>query len=63
MKTPILLLALGSLLSTAHAQQAPAKPQAARAHAVVVANGKAIGRKFVTKSKPLGSRTLRVPIQ
>jgi|GEM_PF-7024616 len=56
MKTILSLLALSALLGTAYAQTSPAKPKADRAHAIVAANGKAIGRKFISKSKPTDMR-------
>lgn len=53
MKTAAFCLALGALLNTAQAQTTPAEPTTApAAHQVVVVNRKAIGRKFITKSKP-----------
>lgn len=59
MKTLSSLLALGSLLNTAYAQQAPAtSPKTAAQRAAtyqgpkVVKDSKALGQKMVQKSKP-----------
>ena len=60
MKTTSLLLALGTLLGTAHAQTTPPKPKprpAPVAPRVAATSSKSIGRKFIEKSKPTGSRT------
>jgi hypothetical protein len=58
MKTLFSLLALGCLLSTAHAQTAPAPPKTADQRATayqgpkVTKNSKTLGKKMVQKSKP-----------
>lgn len=59
MKTITLLLALGCLLNTTHAQQAPAtSPKTADQRAAtyqgpkVTKDSKALGKKMVQKSKP-----------
>ncbi|QKG52377.1 hypothetical protein [Hymenobacter sp. BRD67] len=59
MKTPTLFLALGSLLSAAHAQQTPAASHKTADQGAapyegpkVVKDSKALGKKMVQKSKP-----------
>lgn len=57
MKSTSLLLALGILLGTAHAQTKQPKPlPAPAAPRVPATSSKAIGRKFIEKSRPTGSR-------
>jgi hypothetical protein len=62
MKTLSYLLALGSLLSTAHAQTAPTPPKTADQRAAtyqgpkVTKDSKALGQQMVQKSKPTDMR-------
>lgn len=69
MKTTVLFLALGSLLSAAHAQTTPAVKDSQATHRAatykgprVVKDSKALGRKMVQKSKPT-DMMMRLPVK